>query len=1064
MKKIYIGVMLALLFICVPFILWQIKEEQDLAIAIIDKTVPDDSYREHLGLSWLLNYEKYRLNGEAYNKESDYFGALPTAQQETIDIKHLPQDYSAYDVIYLADTYGVFEDDLQQDKEVRLGERSKKIYGGLELDEWQNIVKRLSTEKKSMLIAEFNSFASPTPADVRNEMMEFMGVHWDGWIGRYFDELDFNKNKEIPQWIIDDHGENWNYEGGGFIIENDLTQELFVLELDKHVNEAGIQLQFTEEGQEKFGVKKSSDYNYWFDIVTAYPSATTYAQYDWSLTDEGKERLKEHNIPEQFAAIIGKDRDYATSYYFAGDYTDISTVPTFYKMLGTPMLYKYMQYFADDAFYWTTYVPVMTKILEEFEQKEIEEVAVPTALTHNARIQGDAFEVQLADGTWEAITIKGVNLGMGKPGYFPGEASITEEEYYRWFEQIAEMNANTIRVYTLQPTGFYSALKAFNEQAAQPLYILHGAWINEEQLVESLDAFNGEAEQGFQDEMKTIVDVIHGNAYVPTRVGHASGMYDADVSQYISGWIIGIEWFQDMVLNTNQTHANIGEYTGTYVETKNAAPFEHWLAKQMDFLLRYEAETYHWIRPMSFTNWVTTDILEHPYEPNPSTEDLVGVDPNKIYLKGDAQKTGQFASYHVYPYYPDFLNYDEDYLNYVDHRGNKNSYAGYLNALRKVHPTMPVLIAEFGIPASRGMTHENVYGWNQGGVSEENQGKYLVSLFEDMMAEDYLGGLVFTWQDEWFKRTWNTMDYDNADRRPYWSNQQTSEQHFGLLAFETLKIKVDDSTKDWEQIKPLYATDTAEMSVTHDETYLYVKLKSKALQQGSARIVLDTIPNQGNTTAAAIPETTFTNPLEFVVELSQTGDSRLTVDTYYDYFNYLYAVAQNPPMIENSMPNPQKNSGQFSPYRFVLNKALVIPKTQQQLPFSQYETGKLLEGNGNPEAADYHSMTDYSWHDDTIELRIPWLLLQASDPSQREFIGDVYTAADGYASSIKIDEIYIGATFHDSAQAVVETLPLQQGTQVPALAAYTWDTWNIPPSKERLKQSYYIVQEAFEAY
>ena len=40
-------------------------------------------------------------------------------------------------------------------------------------------------------------------------------------------------------------------------------------------------------------------------------------------------------------------------------------------------------------------------------------------------------------------------------------------------------------------------------------------------------------------------------------------------------------------------HANIGEYNGTYFETKNAAPFEHWLAEQMDLITTYEKDKYN---------------------------------------------------------------------------------------------------------------------------------------------------------------------------------------------------------------------------------------------------------------------------------------------------------------------------------------------------------------------------------------------------------------------------------------------------------------------------------------
>jgi len=62
-----------------------------------------------------------------------------------------------------------------------------------------------------------------------------------------------------------------------------------------------------------------------------------------------------------------------------------------------------------------------------------------------------------------------------------------------------------------------------------------------------------------------------------------------------------------------------------------------------------------WTVPIAFANWPTTDPLRHPNEPNPH-EDLVGVDANHV-LPTASWPGGTFASYHVYPYYPDFLQY-----------------------------------------------------------------------------------------------------------------------------------------------------------------------------------------------------------------------------------------------------------------------------------------------------------------------------------------------------------------------------------------------------------------------
>ncbi|MGN0963135.1 MAG: hypothetical protein ACI4PP_06125, partial [Clostridia bacterium] len=51
----------------------------------------------------------------------------------------------------------------------------------------------------------------------------------------------------------------------------------------------------------------------------------------------------------------------------------------------------------------------------------------------------------------EVFDLKGVNLGLGKPGSFTADYSITKEEYLRWLGQIKDLGANTIRVYTIAP-------------------------------------------------------------------------------------------------------------------------------------------------------------------------------------------------------------------------------------------------------------------------------------------------------------------------------------------------------------------------------------------------------------------------------------------------------------------------------------------------------------------------------------------------------------------------------------------------------------------------------------
>lgn len=74
--------------------------------------------------------------------------------------------------------------------------------------------------------------------------------------------------------------------------------------------------------------------------------------------------------------------------------------------------------------------------------------------------------------------------------------------------------------------------------------------------------------------------------------------------------------------------------------------------------------------------------------------------------------------------------------------------------------------------------------YDQSMVDENAQGDMLIHMLDCIRASKYAGGIVFTWQDEWFQRTWNNVMFDIADRRPFWSNIQTTEQCFGLMAFD----------------------------------------------------------------------------------------------------------------------------------------------------------------------------------------------------------------------------------------------------------------------------------------
>jgi hypothetical protein len=1074
MKKQYILLIYVLSIAAVltsPYWLWQFQPSHKLNVLILDKTVPNQSYREHKGLIWVLNNSKYvKSDLRPYTINTDYKGFKPESGGK-YKVAELPKSLAPYNLIYMTDQYGVYKEEFSGDN--KYGNRTEKIYGGLSSKDVDQIEKTLISSKGKTLISEFNTFASPTSDNVRNKISNLLNLDWSGWIGRYFSDLN---STEVPQWVkanYEKQHHKWDFSGKGLVF---VSKNNYIVVIDRNeLKESGIRFQLTRDGKKLFKTDIQGLYQYWFDINSARNKDEILATYHLAVSKKANQELEGYGIPTSFPAVIFHPNAKYASYYFSGDFADETEVPAIYQTVGFDRIKKHLG--ENGNFYWNVYVPMMKTILKnglhhDVKQEKVE-VTEKNGIKTNSNTNSEYIQIR-KNGKWQNLLIKGVNMGIGKPGYFPGETAITKAEYLRWFQEIGQMNANAVRVYTLHPPAFYEAFYEYNQTAKKPLYLFHGTWVNEEGLIKTQDAFAQENVDDAKTEIKNMIDIIHGHANLSARPGHASGTYKYDISKYVLGFIIGTEWDPEMVNNTNSNHPNTGQYAGDYFKTQNASPFEIWLASLMNYATEYETNQYKWQHTISFTNWLTTDLLSHPSEPL-KDEDLVSVDPNHIH-KTDQLQAGLFASYHIYPYYPDFLNYDPAYLNYVDTSGKKNNYAGYLHDLRKAHH-MPVLVAEFGVPSSRGLTHINKYGMNQGFHSEKEQGQIDSKLFSSIAAEDYAGGMVFSWQDEWFKRTWNTMDYDNPDRRPYWSNLQTNEQHFGLLSFDPATdenmITVDGDTKDWDMAgaKALYISKNKqdplkELKMSSDSGYLYFLLTYNQpidFSKQGTYLLLDTVKNQGQTNISLSGQANIQTDygIDFLIKITGPEDSRIMVDSYYDPFYYLYANTLH--MLPEQPAANQKDNGVFNPIRLALNKGFKIPTTQEQIPFQSYETGRLKYGDANPLHKGFDSLADISVNKDkkVIEGRIPWQLLNVKDPSLREVTGDMWNG--GLQQSEVIEGIRAAAVVANQKQPVM-SFPAKADGQITQQSSvlYTWKEWDKPFYSERLKKSYNIMKNTYK--
>ncbi len=692
-----------------------------------------------------------------------------------------------------------------------------------------------------------------------------------------------------------------------------------------------------------------------------------------------------------------------------------------------------------------------------------------------AKVEGRDFYVY-SNGGWHKKFLKGVNMGVGKPGSFPGEFAITKGEYLRWFQYISDMNSDVIRVYTIQTPGFYDALYEFNKTSKKPLYLLQGVYLREDLIMKLDDAYADHEviKKDFIQSTRDLVDIFHGQAKLPEKLGYASGEYKSDISEYVIGWVLGIEWDPMFVIGTIKNNRSKTSYNGKFLYTDKASPFETFLCEVGDQVIAYEAQKYNMMRPLSYTNWLTTDTLKHPNEPFISKEDKVEVNTENIKARSEF-KPGMFASYHVYPYYPDFLNYQRDYTEFKDDSGKINTYRAYLRDLFK-HHTMPVMVAEVGIPAARGMAHISLYsGYNQGKHDEKEQGRIVSSLLQDIYAEGYCGGLVFSWHDEWFKRVWNTMAFDLPSQRPFWSNPQANEQEFGLLAFDPGKEKticdVDGEIVDWQNDKPIYVSDKVELYGKSDEKYLYLLAKTTDFDfaTDSLYIPIDSLAGQGNS-RDTVRQLNFSHPAEFLVQINGEKNSKIVVDAYYDAFYYNYA--EKGKKMDKNPTYRKKDNGIFNPMNLCISNELFLPQDVKYIPFDSYETGILQYGDANPVHEAYNSLTDFSFKNGNIEIRIPWQLLNIMDPSTKTAMADFYSRKGiKVESNFKKDESFMNFERNDGIKAQVidgfyiGSAVVKQGQRYNTpigMGYYTWKSWILPTYHERLKQSYYILQNTFK--
>ena len=707
-----------------------------------------------------------------------------------------------------------------------------------------------------------------------------------------------------------------------------------------------------------------------------------------------------------------------------------------------------------------------------------------------ARTAGSRFEV-LSAGKWQPFYIRGVNLGVALPGRYPSEFPPDSATYAGWLDTLAAMGANSLRVYTILPPAFYRALRGWNlTHPTKVLWLLHGVWA---ELPPRYDFQNPSWLSEFQSDMRSVVDLIHGSAILEPRLGHAAGRYDADVSSWVLGFIIGREW-EPFAVKAFNTRRPTGSFQGQYLRVQRAPAMDLWLAEQCDRMLRYEAATYNALRPISYTSWPTLDPLHHATEATVAEEaawrkrsgrkieapmleyenDAVSIDP--ILITPTAQNpAGWFATYHAYPYYPDFMFLDPGYQKARSSEG-VSSYYGYLRELIFHHRAIPTVIAEYGVPSSRGVAHLHPQGWSHGGHDERQMAAIDARLTREIQEAGAAGSIVFAWLDEWFKKNWAVAAYEiPADNTRLWHNVMNAEQNYGILGQyagdRATTPRLGENPNQWRALSLIQESQSGPIRALRagaDESYWYiaVELAPGQFSWDSLALQLAIDTHRPAIGQHLIPDSRVRSEIgfEFLVELLNPRTASLRVIPEYNRHD----VKLDPTTADDfgsfsrrPVITVNREDGRFDSLLVITNRAR-FGRDGTFYPARAYDRGSLRYGR-----QDSSSLSD--WYLDeqagVLQLRLAWDLINVTDPSSRTLLNDRHTTGP-YGTS-KVTGFHFGVIAREKrgSQGIAGALPAtDHGVWLAkSFRQWIWNAWTEPKSHSQLKPVYDSLKQLWQA-
>lgn len=384
-KPLRIVIIILVVILALPaisLIRWTFQAKKPMNVLILDKTSSTLAREKHRSLTWFLTNDRFvkKTNKQSYSLRKDYFGFVPKRpirehlwDKADLRLSNVLKFADTCDVIYVADTYGVYMNDWF--KGINKSRKSRKLYGGINTIDFLTI--KEMHERNRLVILEYNTFDYPTPELEKWKITtQILGVNFDGWTGKYFNSLDTaaKENKDFPIWMTamyrKEYRQPWKFTKPGVVFLRD--KDIIVLEEGTHLKSAIPYIVTDSAYCAKFGVAEKVAFDGWFDVIDPIANNVV-SKFQLETTPAGDTLLFENAITtglsgNEFPAVICDTVNQRT-FYFSGDFATNNIPYWISRFKGVDKLkgILYSDKISDPRrFFWLYYKPLMNGIFTDY--------------------------------------------------------------------------------------------------------------------------------------------------------------------------------------------------------------------------------------------------------------------------------------------------------------------------------------------------------------------------------------------------------------------------------------------------------------------------------------------------------------------------------------------------------------------------------------------------------------------------------------------------------------------------------------------------------------------------